>query len=1029
MKRITAWHDPVGLCRMAACLLALMLCPFVRLSAQERVTVSGNVKDPSGQPIAGVSVIARSGTGGTTAANGSFSLLQVPIGDTLTFSIIGYQSREVAVTGSQLLNIVLENQATDLNELVLVGYGTAKKKDLTGAVSTINGQAIANRQTTQISSALQGAVAGVMVTRSSSAPGAGATIRIRGISSIQESDPLIIVDGVPVSDLNTVNPADVESVTVLKDAASASIYGSRAAAGVVLITTKRGTSGVPSFDYSFTYAIDKPTRMPGYADAVTYMKMQNELAWNAINNDPASEYPVHDRNLIDNYASLHAQNPDQYPDTRWLDYILNKSAARKAHVLSIATGDAKKKTKATIGYDEVDGLFRYNLDYKRFTARINNDIKINKFLTAIVDVNFRRTASVNPVYSPSATMRYAAPIYAAEWSDGRVAEGKGGTNPYGLLKEGGNIKRTENQLGGRLMLEVAPLRGLKISGVFSPNFNFNKSKSFATAVPYTPWNDPNVRAGYLEGAATTKLTEARAENYQLTTQFFANYNKELGAHSLNGMVGYENYYSFYETMATSRDQYDLIYYPYLDAGPRGFLDNEGDAYEYAYRSYFGRLMYNYDQKYYFQANLRYDGSSRFHKDHRWGAFPSFSAGWVLSRERFMEKVDFISYLKLRGSWGQLGNERIGNYPYQATLEFNNPVLYQGGTATGVQGASAYQYVIPDISWETTESFNLALDVNFLNDRLSFTGEWYKKTTRDMLLALQIPAYLGFSNPQQNAGTMYTRGWEMQVGWRDKAGKLNYSVSVNLSDFRSRMGDLKGTEFLGAQVKFAGSEFNEWYGYRALGIYQNIDDVLNSPVTANTVTIGDIRYLDISGPDGKPDGKISPEYDRVLLGGSLPRYLYGGNINLEYKGFDFGLVFQGVGKQNVMLTEQMVRPLRAQWYNIPDFLPGNYYSIYNTAEQNAAARYPRLSDISGANNYAVSDFWMFNGAYFRIKNISLGYTLPAGITKRALMQQARFFVNMSDFFTKSKYPRGWDPEISDTGYPITRSIVFGVSVKF
>jgi len=1016
----------ISVCR---CVLVLLAGIFpVLLNAQDAV-LSGLVKDKNGTPLGGVSVSSGQGVVAVTSENGTFSVKNPTPQQEFRFSLVGYRETSLVWKGEKNVSIVMEILASDLNEVVVVGYGSLKKKDLTGAVNVVGGNKIIERQTTQISTALQGAVPGVTVTRTSSAPGNGATIRIRGISSIQESDPLIVVDGVPVSSMNNVNPADVETITVLKDAASASIYGSRAAAGVVLITTKRGKSGAPSFEYSFNYAVDKPTRMPDYADAVTYMKMQNELAWNDLSNDPSGEFMIHDPSTIADYNRLHATDPDLYPNTNWLDHILRSSAPRKTHFFSVSAGDAKRKTKASIGIDNVDGLFRYNLNYDRITARVNNDITINKYLAASVDLNVKRTSSINPVYSPSSQMRIAAPIYAAVWSDGRIAEGKTGTNPYGLMKEGGRIKNLDHIVGGRISVDLTPIDGLKITGVFSPNLHFEKEKSFATAVPYTQRDNPNIVSGYLEGANTTKLTESRNDDYQHTTQFFANYGKSFGNHTLNAMAGYENYYSFYESLSTSRDQYDLAYYPYLNAGPRNFLDNSGDAYEYAYRSYFGRLMYNYDEKYYFQANLRRDGSSRFHKDHRWGTFPSFAAGWVVSRENFMDNVNAISYLKLRGSFGQLGNERIGNYPYQATLEFSTPVMYQGGVVRSVQGASAYQYVIPDISWETTETWNAGIDVNFLNNRLTLSGDIYKKSTRDMLLAVQIPTYLGFSNPQQNAGKMHTKGWELVLGWSDQVKDFSYSVSANLSDFRSVMGDLNGTEFLGSQVKFAGSEFNEWYGYRSVGIYQNVDDVLNSPVTSNVVTVGDIQYMDISGPEGKPDGIISPEYDRVLLGGSLPRYTYGATVNAAYKGFDFSIVFQGVGKQNAMLTEAMARPLRAQWYNIPEFIVGKYYSAYNTAEQNAAAKYPRLSDKAGANNYATSDFWMFNGAYFRIKNVSLGYNIPQKLTKKALVQQMRVFVNMADFFVASRYPKGWDPEGGATGYPITRSFVTGVSVRF
>lgn len=1008
-------------------LILLLLLQGNLSFAQTQLT--GTVKDTTG-PIPGVSVSVKNvkNKGVITGGDGAFVIGGLSPGDVLVFSAIGYVTQEISVGSKKEINVVLESARNDLDEVVVIGYGTVAKKDLTGAVGAVSGEKVSKRNTTQISEALQGAVAGVTVSRSSSAPGTGASILIRGVTSIQESSPLVIVDGVPVSGINDVNPQDVDQISVLKDGASSSIYGSRAAAGVILITTKRGSRSGVNIDYSTFSAIERPTNMPGFVGATRYMQMQNELAWNQIANLPNNEFSIHPQQLIADYDALNAQDPDKYPNTKWLDYILKDHALRHNHFLSISGGDEKRRTKIGIGYDHSGGLFKYNLSYGRVTARINNDIKINKFISATVDVFSNLEKNVNPSYSPSAQMRYAAPIYAAEYLDGRLAEGKTGTNPYGLLRYGGKIDKGGTQLGGRGVLDVTPLEGLKLSVIFSPEYNFSKSKNFSLAVPYTQYDDPSIVSGFIQGANTTSLLESRGDNKKFTTQLIGNYNKSFGKHHLNAMAGYENFYSFYESLTASRDQYEMSYYGYLDAGPKNFVNNSGNAYEYAYRSYFGRLMYNYDNKYYLQANLRYDGSSRFHKDNRWGTFPSVSAGWVISQEQFMKNVAVISYLKLRGSWGQLGNERIGNYPYQSTLEFNTPVLYQGGNVVGVQGASAYQYAIKNISWETTESTNLGIDAQFLKSRLGVSFEVYKKTTKDMLLALQIPTYMGFSNPQQNAGRMHTKGWDLELSWNDKINDFKYAVSANLSDYRSVMGDLKGTEFLAEQVKFKGSEFNEWYGYKSVGIYQNAQSAAASARTANTITAGDIQYMDISGPNGVPDGVISPEFDRVLLGGSLPRYLFGANISASYKNFDFGMVIQGVAKQTALLTEEMVRPLRAQWYNIPDFVDGNYWSVYRTAAQNAAAKYPRLSDATGDNNYAMSDYWLFDGSYLRIKNISLGYTFDHVFGQKSLVKGARLYTNITDYFTFSKYPKGWDPEVSRTGYPITKSIVFGLSVK-
>ncbi|MDR0758309.1 MAG: TonB-dependent receptor, partial [Tannerella sp.] len=409
--------------------------------------------------------------------------------------------------------------------------------------------------------------------------------------------------------------------------------------------------------------------------------------------------------------------------------------------------------------------------------------------------------------------------------------------------------------------------------------------------------------------------------------------------------------------------------------------------------------------------------------------PSVSAGWVLTEESFLRDNPTISFLKLRASYGSLGNERIGNYPYQATISFANALFYQGSTVVSKQTAAQAKYVINDISWETTSSYNLAVDANFLDNRLQFTGEYYRKTTRDMLLALQIPTYMGFDNPDQNTGQMYTTGWEINAAWQDRAGELGYSVSFNLSDFKSVMGDLGGTEFLGDQIKIEGSEFNEWYGYRTNGLFQTADDVAIAAKISNSAKPGDVKYLDIDGLDGTPDGIVNADYDKVLLGGSLPRYMFGGNIRLDYRNFDLGITVQGVGKQNVRYTSQMVNSLEGSYGNFPAFIDGKYYSNYNTVEQNLAAKYPRLTYSNPGNNLAMSDYWMFNGAYFRLKSLGLGYTIPSAWANKVYLQGVRVYVNASDLFVLSNYPQGWDPERSGDTYPITASYLVGISVKF
>ncbi len=996
--------------------------------AFQQQQVKGVVTDASsGEPIIGANVVIEGTTTGTvTDVDGKFTLTVPAPGSVLVISFLGFNTERVVVNNEAELAVKLIADVTNLEEVVVVGYGTVKKKDLTGSVSSIQGDAIEGRQATQVSQALQGAMSGVMVTRNNNAPGASATIRIRGITTIGESSPLVIVDGVPIDNINDINPADVDNISVLKDAASASIYGSRAAAGVILITTKRAKSGEIGIQYNTEYGVEKPTTLPKYVDVVRYMQMVNELRWNDKNND-ANEYPLYTKDVIDNYWTLNAENPNKYPNTDWMGLMIKDNAPRQSHVLSITAGTKAVRTKASIGYDKTASLYS-GKDFERVSARFNNDVTINKLLSASLDLSFKRSHYVNPYHDPVYNTLISPPVYAATWSDGRIAEGKTGANIYGMSNFGGYRYNWYNQLNGRISLDFTPIKELKISAVLSPTFGIDKGKAFQKRVEYTAADDPTLVIGTLEGGTQTNLYETRNDYTRVTSQLLANFDKSFGNHNLNAMAGYENFYSKNENMGASREKYGLTTFPYLDLGPLDLRGNYGNAWENAYRSYFGRIMYNFKSKYFLQGNIRYDGSSRFHEDYRWGAFPSFSAGWVVSEESFMSNLSWLSFLKLRASWGTLGNERIGNYPYQATIDFSNALFYQGTNVVAAQTAAQTKYAIRDISWETTQSVDFGIDLNLFNNRLRLTGDYYQKTTRDMLLALEIPDYMGFDNPDQNTGKMFTKGWDGEIGWNDKIGEFTYSVSANMSDFKSIMGDLGGTEFVGDQIKKKDSEFNEWYGYVSDGLFQTAEDLAASAKTSTAVKVGDVKYKDISGPEGVPDGLITPTYDRVLLGGSLPRYMFGSNIKMGYKNLDFSLVFQGVGKVNARLQGLMITPLSDNWGNMPAILDGNYWSKYNSEEENLNAKYPRLSENNKGNNYTMSDYWLINGGYLRLKNITLGYTLPSLWTKKVGLQRVRAYLSASDFLTFDKFPKGWDPEVAANGHPITASYIFGLSVS-
>lgn len=990
-------------------------------TSQQSHSVSGKVTDSSGAPLPGVSVSIKGTTVGTiTDAEGNYRLADISENATLQFSFVGMKTLEINVHGKTDFNVVMEDSTIGLDEVVAVGYGTVKKKDLTGSVASVGGEMLASRKTTQLSSALQGAIPGVMVTNSANTPEGVSTIRIRGITTIGTSDPLCIVDGIP-SSLDKVNPNDVENISVLKDAASAAIYGSRAASGVILVTTKRAKDNTFNMNYSYDYGWNEMLTLPSYVNTQQYAAMINEVRHN--DNPNGGLYPVYTQDQVTNWLEYNKTDPDHYPNTNWADVLLRNPAPQQNHSISISAGAKKIRTKASFNSDRIDGFYE-GRSYKRYLIRVNNDLEINRYISVSLDLNVKRQESERPNYDPTGKLNYL-PYVPALFSDGRYGTTAASVdNPYNILKQGGTYNESLFLTEGRASIDITPFDGLKISGVFDVAYDNNKYKTFKKAVPYTYFDTPNMIAGYVVGWQTTKLTENRNDFYKGTAQFLANYTKKIGKHNTELTAGYENYNSTDEYLSASRDQYVFDKYPYLDLGPLSYRDNSGSASSYAYRSYFGRLNYGYADKYLFQFNFRSDGSSRFNSNYRWGYFPSVSTGWVLSEENFFKKspINWLSFLKLRASWGALGNERLSSvYPSVGLIDFQSALFYQNGVATSALSAAQTTYAIESISWEKTESYDVGIDANFFDNRLQFSGDYYKKTTKDMLLSLEIPDYIGYDNPQQNTGKMHTTGWEISLGWNDKIKDFRYRVNLNVSDFISTMGNLGGTEFLGDQIKIQGSEYNEWYGYLSDGLFLTQEDLANSPKLNNNIKVGDVKYKDVSGPNGVPDGKISAEYDKVFLGGSLPRYMYGATVNMGYKNWDASIVFQGVGHQNVRFPTSQIWATGA---NFSKYIVGKYWSDKNSDEENAKARFPRLTESNLSSNNALSDFWMMNGRYFRLKNVMVGYTLPIkSWMSESYVESLRVYFSGNNLLCFDKYPKGIDPE------SITKTILFGVSVNF
>ena len=986
--------------------------------------VTGTIVDKQGEPVIGANVVEKGTTNGTiTDMNGVFSL-QVSDGAVLQVTYIGYTTQEVKVGANTHLAVTLSEESEQLDEVVVIGYGTARKGDLTGTISSVNGKSLTERSTQQLSTAMQGQISGVQVTRSSGAPGSSASVQVRGVTTLSSNDPLVIIDGVPGS-LNDVVASDVETMSVLKDAASASIYGSRAAAGVILITTKRAKDRQLQLDYNYEYSIDKPTTRPTNGNVIDWMNIQNEVKYNDGATDPYSQYS---KETIDGWMANNAKDPYHYPNTDWVNLILKKTTSHQQHTLSLTGGTEKLQSKFSFNYQTADGYYK-NKSYERYAGRVNNDYKINSWIHANVDIDFSTSTSVSPNYSVIYYAYLVPAYYNPTWENGQYADVKSGANPLASLNEGGTARSNYYKAGGKASLQLTPLKGLTITAVYSPRFTFTKGKTFIKAVDVYYEDGSSVKTQWMK---STSLSETRNDTQSQTYQFFANYLNKWNDHSLNAMAGYEGYTYKWENLGASRNNYELTAYPYLNIGPEDYQYNSGSAGHNAYESVFGRVMYSYKNRYMLQANVRTDGSSRFASASRWGVFPSVSAGWVASGEKWFP-TKAIDYLKLRASIGSLGNERIGSeFPYQASIVFGNSYMYDNSShsVSAVQNAAQVYYAFKDITWETTTTYDVGVDLTLLDTRLSLVGDWYYKKTSDMLLTLGFPSYAGFAAPSQNAGDMHTKGWEVEATWRDQVGDFSYGVTFNLSDYRSKMGYLGDKRTInGNKIYEEGSYYNEWYMYRTNGLFMTDADLYDADgkkvptLTANDKA-GNIRYVDVNG-----DGTINAD-DKVLLGNSLPEYQFGGNFYLGWKAFDFSLAFQGVGHQRVLFNTDWVMPLKEQWGSVPSILLGNYWSQFNTEEQNRKAAYPRLTYTNTTNVYTGSDYWLFNGAYFRVKNITLGYTVPATLWKEKYIKGIRIYASVSDLPAISHYPKGWDPEVNSYYSDfISMSFTFGANVKF
>lgn len=1007
-------------------LLALLMAGLVLLTTnvlkgetlQKRSVTGWVISNEDNLPLPGVSVLVKGTTQGTvTDANGKFTI-EATESDILVFSFIGFKSQEMQANVREI-NITMYEDTEELEEVVVVGYGTVKKVNLTGSVSTLNTKELTSRPITQTSQALQGKMAGVTVTQNFGIPGSDAgTIRIRGIGTLGEKNPMVLIDGVEGS-INDINPKDIDNISVLKDAASSAIYGSRAANGVILITTKRGNKKeAMTVTFSGLAGMQYPTNLPDVVDGATYMMLKNE---NEKNNGRANLFSD---SYIQEYKSKVGTEP--YFDTDWYDAAMKNKAMQYQYNVTVRGGTEKISGMVSFSDLTQDALIE-NASFRRKTFRFNTDFQATNRLSFAFDGALYTHKQEEPSKGTGAIFEMMAEIpniYPSTWADGTIGEGWNGDNPLGYINEGGSLNRTNTRVL------------LSIKGKY--DFTDWLSAEFRYAPKYLSTYRTTMVKQYnykrIDGSGGIRPTGRNSLNnyYNKTLENFyqalVRVNKTFGEHDFSAYAGFEALDNHYLDFEASRENFLLPDYEVLSGGDANYKDNNGNGTEFSLLSYLGRVNYSYKNKYLFEANLRYDGSSRFAKDNRWGVFPSFSAGWRISEEDFMQSIAFLSNLKIRASWGRLGNQNIGNYPYQGLISINQPgktVPYYFGKTAVAGGA---QTVLPNenVTWETTEDMNFGVDFGFLKNRLTGSFDVYKRNTFDILYLRDIPAIMGLRASEQNIAKVQNIGWDLQLGWQDHAGGLRYSVDFVLSDVHNQVVSLDGKPVYGRNVIFEGEEYNAYYGYECLGLYRSQEDLDKYPTLNSNVKIGDLIFKDQDGDD-----KVDETNDKKIIGSSIPRFNYGLSISLDYKGFDFNIFLQGVGKKDL-------------YYNVYNArYGGNYYTYQlgrlNPSDQStwATANWPRINDgNSGSAVNQDNSFHLYNAAYLRCKNVVLGYTIPESITNKIRLSSLRVYLTAQNLFTINNLKINTiDPEAPDTDqygtsyYPNVKTIAVGIDVKF
>ncbi len=1003
-------------------------------------TVTGVVLDAANIPVIGANVIVKGTTNGTvTDMDGKFSLQNVPENAVLQISYIGYLDQEIPVSGKSTVQVLLKEDTQKLDEVVVVGYGVQKKANLTGSVATVKyGQELENRPITDPSQALSGKTTGVWVSQNSGAPGSdGATIRVRGYGTLNNTEPLVLIDGVE-GRMAELAPNDIESITVLKDAASAAIYGSRAANGVVLIETKKGSGDKVTINYNGYFGVQQLGRRYNIiSNSAEYMEL-----WNTAFTNSGSD-PLFPNDVIE--AFRNGNDPYRYPNTNYFDEVF-RNAFTTQHNLSATVGGKKSHSYISLGYLNNNGIIK-NTDSERYSLTVNTEAKVTDWLKMGARARMMRKTTNQPYDGIGRVIYMMAnghPFSTPYLQDGKTFGGtqalymsgdKAGQpivdtrNPFPDLYNGLN-QSINTFMKGNAYMTIDFMKGLSLTAQYSAQYNNNNQDKYNKLLYcYTDLEGSN-KSKPLDFPST--LYVYRKVNDELYSTFFANlnFNRTFGKHDVSALLGFQQEALTRRLTSAQKTDPAKDDLHQVDSGSKNPTAT-GNKFQWRMLSYFGRVNYAFDGKYLAEFNLRADASSRFAKGNRWGYFPSVSAGWRLSEEGFIKNLGVFDNLKLRASWGKLGNQNIGSesnsdyFPYLTVLTQDYPNSYNFNN-TLAPGAAVTGLVDQDITWETTTSTDIGIDMGFFKNRLSIEADYFMKKTTDIIVQLPIPLIMGgLTAPFENIGEMKNNGFELNVNWQDNVSKdFSYNIGANLTYIDNEVVKFRGGKSPDQLYLIReGYSYKTLYGFIQEGVYQSDEEAKQHMHSNGYVPeAGDLRYKDVNG-----DGKLDYQ-DKQEIGNTIPKFTYGINAGLTWKNFDLNLQFAGIAGVHGYFQNAWTEPLGISGGTITERWRDAW------TPENPSNELPKIK-VNDTWNRQQSSFWACNMSWFKLKNVQLGYTLPKTLSQKMFLQKCYVYVNATDLFTlvSSKY-EGFDPE-RDTfadgygHYPIPRVFTLGLNLTF